>query len=305
MRTALVNRLTKLAEKDKRIWLLTADLGFSVFENFRKKFPDRFINCGVAEQNMIGVAAGLALSGKKPYVYSIVPFVTMRCMEQIKNDIAYQKLDVKIIGAGGGFSYGSLGATHHAIEDLGILRVIPNLTVLAPGDPIESEQLTIKSYLTKNPTYIRLINNKDIIHKSSDKIEIGKPFVLKRGKHGVLIVNGIFLKIGIILDRKLRKMGYNFKMISLPTLKPIDKDALFKEVKNQKLVITLEEHNVIGGLNSILSEILMERRWKGKLRKVAVPDEYFSKVGNAEYIREKYHFNPDQLINFILKTHEK
>ena len=156
MRTAFVNTLIELAEKDENIYLLTGDLGFSVLEGFIQKFPERFINCGVAEQNMMGVAAGLALSGKKPYVYSIIPFVTMRCFEQVRNDICYQNLDVKIVGVGSGLAYGFLGATHHAIEDIAILRVLPNMTILSPGDPTEARELTLKSYQTKNPTYLRL-----------------------------------------------------------------------------------------------------------------------------------------------------
>lgn len=303
MRNAFINTLTKLAEKDKNIYLLTGDLGFSVFENFAEKFPNRFINCGVAEQNMMGLAAGLALSGKKVYVYSIIPFVTVRCLEQIRNDVAYQNLDVKIIGVGGGFSYGTLGATHHAIEDLGILRTLPNFVILCPGDPIEVEQLMLKSYLTKNPTYIRLNRSGEkIIHKLSDNIEIGKPFVVKKGEDGVIVANGIFLEIGKETVEKLEKMGYNFKLISLPTLKPINKNSLFEEFKKQKLIISLEEHTIISGLNSALSEILMEKGWCGKFKPIAIPDEYCSKVGKAEYIRKKYHFTSDEITNYILKN---
>jgi len=303
MRTAFINTLTKLAQKDKRIYLLTGDLGFSVFENFMKKFPNRFLNCGVAEQNMMGVAAGLALSGKKPYVYSIIPFVTVRCLEQIRNDICYQNLDVKIVGVGGGFSYGVLGATHHAIEDLGILRVLPNFTVLCPGDPIEVEQLMLKYYLTKSPTYIRLNRSGEkIIHKLGDVIEIGKPFVLKKGKDGAVVVNGVFLGIGKEIVEKLAKMGYNLKLISLPTLKPVDKNFLFKELKEYKLVFSLEEHNIMGGLGTVLAEVLMEKEWRGTLKRLAIPDQYFYRVGGAEYIRRRYRLSAEQLTDYILKN---
>ena len=303
MRTAFINTLTKLAQKDKNIYLLTGDLGFSVFENFMKRFPERFINCGVAEQNMMGVAAGLALSGKKPYVYSIIPFVTIRCLEQIKDDVAYQNLNVKIVGVGGGFSYGYLGATHHATEDIAMLRVLPNFTILAPGDPIETEKLMIEAYKTKNPTYFRLTNvGGKIVHQKKDKIKIGEPFIFKEGRDGALVVNGIFLAIGKELIEKLKKMGYNFKLVSLPTLKPIDKSSLYKELKEQKLVFSLEEHSIIGGLGSALAEILTEKGWKGTLKKVAVPDKFFPKVGNADYIRKKYHLSAEQLAEYILRN---
>jgi len=139
MRKAFINTLIKEAEKDKRIFLLTGDLGFSVLEEFQKKFPDRFFDMGVAEQNMIGVAAGLALSGKIVFAYSIVPFVTMRCFEQIRNDLCYQNLNVRLIGIGGGVAYGTAGATHYALEDVSIMRSLVNMTVISPGDPKETE----------------------------------------------------------------------------------------------------------------------------------------------------------------------
>ena len=137
MRTAFIKTVEELAENDERLYLITGDLGFSVLENFRDKFKERFLNVGVAEANMVGISAGLALSGKIPFTYSIIPFATMRCYEQIRDDVCYQNLNVKIIGVGGGFSYGELGVTHHSIEDISIMRSLPNMTVIAPGDPIE------------------------------------------------------------------------------------------------------------------------------------------------------------------------
>jgi len=302
MRNAFIETLIKLAEKDKSIYLLTGDLGFSVFETFAKKFPKRFFNCGVAEQNMMGTAAGLALSGKKPYVYSIIPFVTIRCLEQIKDDVAYQNLNVKIVGVGGGYSYGYLGATHHATEDIAMLRVLPNLKVFTPGDSVETEKLMIEAYKAKGPAYFRLTNvGGKIVHQKKDKIKIGEPFVFNKGKDGVLIVNGIFLGIGKDLVEELKKAGYNFKLISLPTLKPINEKSLWKELKDQKLVFSLEEHSLIGGMGTALAEILMDKGWKGTLKRIAAPDKFFPKVGKAEYIREKYHLTKEQVKEYILK----
>ena len=287
MRNAFVETLIKLAEKDKDVYLLTGDLGFSVFETFAKKFPNRFLNCGIAEQNMMGVAAGLALSGKKPYVYSIIPFVTIRCLEQIKDDVAYQNLNVKVVGVGGGYSYGYLGATHHATEDIAMIRVLPNFKVFAPGDSVETKNLMIEAYKKKGPAYFRLTNvGGKVTHHNKDKIKIGEPFVFNKGKDGTLIVNGIFLGIGKDLIGELKKMGYNFKLISLPTLKPINEESLWKELKNQKLVFSLEEHSLIGGMGTALAEILSDKEWKGTLKRVASPDKFFPKVGKAEYIRE-------------------
>jgi len=303
MRNAFVETLIKLAEKDKDVYLLTGDLGFSVFETFAKKFPNRFLNCGIAEQNMMGVAAGLALSGKKPYVYSIIPFVTIRCLEQIKDDVAYQNLNVKVVGVGGGYSYGYLGATHHATEDIAMIRVLPNFRVFAPGDSVETENLMIEAYKKKGPAYFRLTNvGGKVTHHNKDKIKIGEPFVFNKGKDGTLIVNGIFLGIGKDLIGELKKMGYNFKLISLPTLKPINEESLWKELKNQKLVFSLEEHSLIGGMGTALAEILSDKEWKGTLKRIASPDKFFPKVGKAEYIREKYHLTKEQIKKYILKT---
>ena len=303
MRNAFVETLIKLAEKDKDVYLLTGDLGFSVFETFAKKFPNRFLNCGIAEQNMMGVAAGLALSGKKPYVYSIIPFVIIRCLEQIKDDIAYQNLNVKVVGVGGGYSYGYLGATHHATEDIAMIRVLPNFKVFAPGDSVETKNLMMEAYRKKGPAYFRLTNvGGKVTHHNKDKIKIGEPFVFNKGKDGTLIVNGIFLGIGKDLIGELKKMGYNFKLISLPTLKPINEESLWKELKNQKLVFSLEEHSLIGGMGTALAEILSDKEWKGTLKRVASPDKFFPKVGKAEYIREKYHLTKEQIKKYILKT---
>lgn len=306
MKGPFIKTLTKLAEKDKNIYLLTGDLGFAVLEDFANKFPKRFINCGVAEQNMIGVAAGLAMEGKKPYVYSIIPFLTMRCLEQIRNDICYQRLNVKLVGIGGGFSYDSLGATHYAIEDIAILRALPNMTVLSPADPIEAEELILKSYQLEKPTYIRLIRGGEKeIYKSRPQLEIGKPSVLKDGNDGILIATGIQVDVCLDVVERLKESGYGFKLINLHTLKPIDRGLLLREVKEIKNIFTLEEHNIIGGLGSAIAEILAESNWHGFFKRIAVLDEYPLETGTAEYLRKKYNLDTEQVVDDILKQIKK
>lgn len=254
----------------------------------------------------MGVAAGLSLSGKKPYVYSIIPFVTMRCFEQIRNDVCYQNLDVKIVGVGSGLAYGSLGATHHAIEDIGILRALPNMTVLCPADPIETRELVLKSYQTKNPTYLRLNKSGEkILYDSNPDIEIGKPSVLKEGEDGTIIATGILVDLGGEIIEKLKEKGYNFKLISLHTLKPINKEALFKELADSKLIFTLEEHNIIGGLGSAVAEIISESDWQGKFERLAIPDKYCSEVGKTEYLRRSFGLVLDKILDKILKALQK
>ena len=180
MRKAFVNKLTQLVNKNKDIYLLTGDLGFSVFDEFKNNFHDNYLNVGVSESNMIGMAAGLALAGKQVFVYSIIPFVTLRCLEQIRNDLCYQRLPVKIIGVGEGLSYGTAGATHHALEDIAIMSALPEMTVIAPGDPKEVECAVANSLELKGPCYIRLgKTGEPILHKKGFSFEIGKAIISK------------------------------------------------------------------------------------------------------------------------------
>ncbi len=304
MRTAFINTLTELAQKDKDIYLLTTDVGFSVVEGFREKFPKRFINCGVAEQNIVGVAAGLALAGKKPYIYSIIPFVILRAIEQIRNDICYQNLNVKIIPTGAGLTYGALGLTHFAIEDIGVLRSIPNITILCPADPVETRELVLKSYQTKSPTYIRMHKRGEkVLYNSQPNIEIGKPSILKEGKDGVIIAIGLSVEIGMEVIEELKKAGYSFKLISLHTLKPINKNALFSELKDSRAVFTIEEHNAIGGLGSAVAEILMESGYKGIFKIFGLPDQYFLEVGDAQYLKERCGLCAKKITEQILRKY--
>jgi transketolase len=301
MRAAFINTLTELAQKDKNIYLLSTDVGFSVIEGFREKFPKRFINCGIAEQNIVGIAAGLALAGKKPYIYSIIPFIILRAIEQVRNDICYQNLDVKIVPTGAGFTYGVLGLTHFAIEDIGILRSIPNMTVLCPADPVETKELVLKSYQTKNPTFIRLHKGGEkVLYNFSPNIEIGKPSVLKEGRNGAIIGIGVSVGMGIEIVEKLKRSGFDFKLISLHTLKPIDRIALLSELKDLKAVFTIEQHNVSGGLGSAVAEILMESGFKGLFKIFGFPDKYPLEIGDTKYLEKKCGFTPEEITKHIL-----
>jgi len=282
MRNTFIKTLVELAEKNKDVYLLTGDLGFPNFFDFAQKFPNRFINCGVAEQNMVGLAAGLALEGKKPYVYSIAPFLSARCVEQIKNDVCYQNLNVKLIGAGEGFSYGELGASHYATEDVGILRSLPNIIILSPADPWQLEQLLLKSYQIEKPFYIRIARSKEKNITETGKkpeVEISKPLVLKDGREGVIISTGTL--VGKLMDAR------DYKLIEIHTLKPIDRQALLKEIESFSKIITVEEHNIVGGLGTAVAEILAESNWRGEFKRIGVPDKFPREVGSRDYLLEK------------------
>jgi len=301
MRKAFVKTLIELAEKDERICLLTGDLGFHALEEFKDKFPGRFLNCGIAEQNMAGMAAGLALCGKKPYIYSIVPFVTLRCLEQIRNDICYQNLDVKIIGIGGGFSYGTLGSTHSVMEELAILRTLPNMTVLCPADAFETEELILKSYQTKNPTYIRITKaDETSLHSKKPDLEIGEPYIIKEGSKIAIISAGSQAIFSVQAATELKEKGHDIKVINIHTIKPIEKNSLLKLLEGIDKVFVFEEHSVMGGIGSAVLECLAESEWKGKVKIIGVPDEFSSCVGSQDYLRKKYAIDKEGIIKSIL-----
>jgi transketolase len=295
MRTAFINELMTLAEQDKRIVLLTADVGFSVFERFKEKYPNRFYNVGIAEQNLIGVAAGLALRGKKPYAYSIVPFLTMRACEQVRVDVCYHNLDVKLIGVGGGFAYGLLGPTHHAIEDIAITRSFPNMNVIAPGDPYEAKNAVSKSYLNNNPTYIRLSrNNEPTIYRftSDDIFEVGKAICMRKGSGIAILSTGNMLEQASLLSEKLSEKEINHALFSFHTIKPIDKETLRTVFYEFDYVITMEEHNIFGGFYSVVMEeygmgMIRDYRVK-KIIPFAINDTYSHYVGGQDCLRKQY-----------------
>ena len=233
MRTTFATTLLSLAKKDRRIMLLTGDLGFSVFEDFQAQMPHQYINMGVAEQKMAGVAAGMAMDGFAPIIYSIVPFTTMRNFEQVRNDICYQNLNVKIVGVGAGFSYGPYGHTHHGLEDIGILRILPNLVILAPGDPVEVELATIAMMKYKGPVYLRLGKaGEPILHKKKPNFKIGKGLLVQDGKDVTIIATSTMLERAMIVAKMIRT---SVRVVSMPTIKPLDEKIIIESAKKTKV----------------------------------------------------------------------
>jgi len=301
MRNTFIKTLEMLAKADDNIYLLTADLGFKLFDGFRGVHPKRFINVGVAESNMIGLAAGLALSGKNVYCYSMVPFLTFRTLEQIRVDLCYHDLNVKLVGSGGGLVYGFEGMTHQAIEDISIMRSLPNMTVVVPGDPLEVEGIIKESVKYKGPLYIRLGKDRDqVVHKSVSDFKIGKGLFVERGKDLTVITAGIMLPV-VKAAVEILKMKKSVNLVSMHTIKPIDKQLIISCAEKTKAIFTVEEHSIIGGLGSAVAEILAETDKKVLFRRIALPDSYSKYIGSAEYLRKKYGLVPDAIVNFILK----
>lgn len=292
MRSTFVDTLINRARYDDRIFLITPDVGFSVLEKFADEFPDRFLNTGIAEQNAVGVAAGLALSGRIPYIYSMVPFVTMRCFEQVRVDVAYMKTNVRLVGIGAGFTYGPAGASHHAIEDIAIMRALPGMTVCCPGDPLEARCLIEQSFEFDGPIYFRLgRNGEPAIHPEGTDIRIGKAIKVTDGDDLALITTSNMLEQGKRWVDEWAKSGKSVSLISMPTIKPLDVDAVKTLITRGLPITTLEEHNIVGGLGSAVAEVIAESCIAVKFERIGINDVYSHYVGGHEYLREKFGLN--------------
>jgi len=302
MRTAFIQTLCEEAKRDDRIWLLTGDLGYSVLESFANRFPNRYLNVGVAEQNMVGLAAGLALNGKIVFIYSIANFPVMRCLEQIRNDVCYHNLNVKIVGVGGGFGYGASGYTHHAIEDLAIMRAMPNMTVIAPGDPIETRLATKAIVMKQGPCYLRLGKaGEPIVHKIQPNFDISRPIKIKDGKDITLISTGSMLKETMVAHELLEKKGINANVLSMHTLKPIDKQAILK-LLDIKLVVTIEEHSSVGGLGSTIAELLAENNSNDThLLTINIGPDLPKKIGKQSWLRKEYGLDAKSICKNVIQ----
>ncbi len=286
MRIAFMQTLTRLVKKDPRIILVTGDLGFSVFDEFQKIFPSQYLNAGVAEQNMTGVAAGMSAAEKIPIIYSLVPFVTMRNFEQIRNDICYDSRNVKIVGVGAGFSYGIYGHTHYGLEDIGLMRTLPNMTIFSPGDPIEVAWATEQMVRQKGPCYMRLCKvGEPVVYNQPRTFKVGKGEILTEGSDVTIIATGVLLPRAIEVAALLRKRGYTSRVVSMHTIEPIDRELIIDCARKTRAVFTLEEHFVRGGLGSVVSEVLSESHVSVPFKRLGVTPMYFHATGSQEYMR--------------------
>lgn len=301
MRKAFFKELENMARIHDNIYLLTGDLGFNLFDSFRAKYPERFYDIGVAECNMIGIAAGLSLSGKNVYCYSIIPFLIMRTYEQIRLDIAYNNLNVKLVGVGGGFTYGLEGFTHFGIEDLSLMRSLPNMHVVVPADTKEAEQLARISYVYPFPLYIRLgRTGEPVIHENSPDFKIGKAIIFNEGKNIALFAIGNMVYIAKQVVNMLLNKGIHPTLVNMHTLKPLDSEVVIQIASTHEAVFSMEEHSVYGGLGSAIAEILAETGYKGLFKRFGIPNKLEGYIGKADYLREKYGLTSDKIYEKIL-----
>ena len=303
MRTAFVKELESIMKNDEDTLLLTGDLGFSVFEGIRYTFTKQYINMGVAEQNMIGVAAGIALTGKQVFVYSIIPFLAYRPFEQVRNDICYQNLSVRFVGVGAGFSYSDAGFTHHAIEDYGILRSLPNLTILSPADPLEVTELTKQIPHIKGPLYMRLgRNGEPILHDKHKSIKIGKALEIAKGEDILFITTGSILGKALEIKHLLELDGYSIAILDYHTIKPFDEVALLKHLKGKKLIVTLEEHLIHTGIFSIVSQIILRHNICVRAIPFGIEEPLYQASGSREFMLAQYGIDSGQIYDKIKKV---
>lgn len=303
MRNNFINVITEEAVKNKDIVLVTGDLGFNVLNKFEEKCPNQFINAGIAEQNMTSVAAGLALSGKKVFTYSIGNFCTLRCLEQIRNDICYHNADVKIISLAAGFAYGNLGMSHHATEDIACLRSLPNMTLFSPCDPIETRLVAKECLKLKGPCAIRLgRGGEPNLWDDNFEFEIGKCYQMYNGENIAILSTGAITKEAKEAVLELRNKGINIALFTFPTIKPMDKGQVIDIFEKYKFVITLEEHNKVGGFGGAISEIVSQHDFDkkpAKLHIMGLNDEFTSVVGSTEYLRNYYKLDKKAIIEVV------
>ncbi len=300
MRYAFIRTLTRLARSNPRIMLLTGDLGFTVFEEFRDMFPRQFINVGVAEQNLMGVAAGLALTGKIVYAYSIATFANTRPFEQIRNDISWHRAPVIIVGTGAGLSYGHASTTHHAIEDIALMRTIPGMTILAPGDPKETEWATKVSSQLKSPVYLRLgMKGEPTVWTTTKNHRVGKAQILQKGSHCGIIATGNLLHTAVEAARLLNDQGISTYVLDMHTVKPIDSSGILSVARAVPFIVTLEEHSIIGGLGSAVAEVLAGSSSRTRLHRLGIPDIFMHVIGTQAYLREQLGLTPTKVADRI------
>lgn len=305
MRTTFIDTLTELAAADPRVTLVTGDLGFGVVQEFAARFPNQFVNAGVAEQNMTGLATGMALSGRIVFTYSIANFPTLRPLEQIRNDACYHNANVVVVAVGGGLSYGALGMTHHATEDIAILRSLPQMTVIAPGDPTETAAATRKVAEGIGPTYLRLGRaGEPVVHDGEIDWQLGKAIEVRSGCDATIVSTGAMLATAVAAaDQLATTRGLEIRVLSMHTVKPLDDAAVIAAAEQTRAVITLEEHSILGGLGGAVAEVLCEASLPGVVfQRIGLPSQYISEVGTQEYLRAMHGLDVESVAATVDQT---
>lgn len=300
MKQAFIESLTKFMEKDDKVIVVTADMGFSVFEDIQKRFPNRFFNTGITEQASISFTAGLAMSGFKVFFYAQAPFISMRCLEQVRLDIAYNNLDVKLIGSNSGFSLNQYGVSHYGLEDIAIMKTLSNMTIFSPADSVEMTKAIEVSYKTRGPVYIRMTKTgNQTIHKKNINIKV--PILINEGNDALLLVTGGLLNRAKQIVESLNKININLSLYSCPLIKPISRELL-SITKKFNYAFTLEEHSIIGGFGSSIANLIVDNNLKTKLIKFALPDKYLHISGTMDHLLNESSLSVKEVVSKIKKS---
>ena len=303
MRDAFVRALMREAAADDRITLITGDLGFGVLKPFWETYPKQFINAGIAEQGMTSMASGLARTGRTVLTYSIGNFPTLRCLEQIRNDCAYHEANVKVVCVGGGFVYGSLGMSHHATEDMAVIRALPGVTVFTPGDPAEVEAVVPEMLRTPGTCYLRLgRGGEPTLHpKPIEGWRLPQALTLREGGDVALLSAGGILTQTVSAAEKLAAQGVSAEVVSFPSIKPIDREKILELAKRFPLLVTVEEHTVVGGFGSAVAEVVADEGLPCRVKRIGMPDIYSSIVGTQQYLRGVYGMDDEAICKKTLE----
>jgi transketolase len=301
MRNAFAKVVCAIAEQDPAVVLLSGDIGNRLFDEFKARCPGRFLNCGVAEANMMSMAAGMASCGLRPVVYTITPFLTYRCMEQIRDDVCYHNQRVVIVGTGSGLSYASLGTTHHSCEEMGMLRLLPGLSVLAPADPFEVEMTLAAALKHDGPAYIRIgKKGEPTVHSAASPWKIGDTVSMREGTDIALLSTGTLLQESLHTADVLTARGLSASVLSMPTVKPLNTAMLSDVFSRHRLVATVEEHSILGGLGGSVAEWLCDQpRSAAGLLRIGTPDAFLHRNGEQEHAREVLGLTPAAMADRI------
>lgn len=301
MRTAYLNTLYNLASKDKRVYALISDNGAIVYDKYRKDFASQYLNLGISEANMLGMAAGMASCGKIPFAYTIGAFLAYRAFEFIRNDICLQRQNVKVVGIGAGEVYSMLGPTHHSTEDMGGLRSMPNLIILCPASPLEVKKATVAAYEYDGPVYLRLGTNKEPeIYKGDYDFVIGRGVMVRKGKDITLMGTGSILNDILEVANQLQTKGIDVRVINLHTIKPIDREIIQQAIEETGKIVTIEDHNIIGGLGSAVAEVVAESGRGVAFKRIGL-HSFSSGYGTYEQVKERNGIGISQIVNEIEK----
>lgn len=305
MRQTCLKMIEELAARDGRIFFIGSDLGAGVLEGFRKNHPDRFFMEGISEAHLIGMAAGLALDGKIPYVHTIATFLTRRCLEQVILDAGLHRLKIRLVGAGGGLVYAPLGPTHQAIDDFALMRVIPGMTILAPADAEEMKRLMPETVDSPGPVYIRLAKGGDPVVTKPQPFKIGRAYPMREGSDALLVATGVMLGPALKAAQTLEAAGTSAGVLHVPTVKPFDKELFLEKASLVQAVVSVEEHSIIGGLGSCVAEVLAENAMGLKFKRLGVPDVFAEGYGSQDELMAKYGLSAGHIVKAVTDLLEK